>query len=99
MVGVSSTTTLHAALVDRSSKLSMAAVADHGLDDEMYILCGRRLPTNLQRAMLIARLHELLVADNGEQIVQEAVRSSTLRTLLGREFKWARPLLECELSA
>lgn len=77
----------------------MAALMDHGLDDELYILCGRKLPTNLQRAMLIARLHELLIAENGEEIVREAVRSRTLRTLLGREFKWVRPLLECELNA
>lgn len=99
MVGVSSTSTLRSALVERSSKLSMAALADHGLDDELYVLCGRKLPTNLQRAMLIARLHELLIAENGEQLVQEAVKNSMLRSLLGRDFKWVRPLLECELSA
>ena len=99
MVAISSTSTLRKAFVDRSSHLSMAALADHGLDDELYVLCGRPPPTDLQRAMLIARLHELLIAENGEALVNEAVRNRSLRALLGRDFRWVCPLLECELSA
>jgi hypothetical protein len=99
MVVISSTFILKSAIVDQTSNLSMGALADHGLDDELYVLCGKSIPTDLQRAMLVARLHELLIADNGEQTVDNAVRNGKLRHLLGRQFNWVCPLLECNLSA
>lgn len=77
--------------------LSEAALSDHGLSDEVYLMYHRMPPTLSQRAMLIARLHELLIVDDGEETVEAAVRDGRLRHLLGRNFAWVVPLFEAEI--
>ena len=92
-----STHVLKAALVDGNGRLTDAALSDHGLHDEIYDLYKRERPTVSQKAMLIARLHELLLKDDGIRTVAQAVRSGSLRGLLGREFAWVLPFFEAEL--
>lgn len=94
MVAVSATSCLKEALVEKSCKLSLAALTDHGLDDMTYVLSGKRQPTIMQRTMLIARLHELLSREDGVVVVEDAVAKGKLKQLLGRDFGWVCPLLE-----
>ncbi len=92
----SSTDVLYSALINKSAMLSEAALSDHGLNDDVYHTYSRNPPTISQKALLIARLHELLIADGGKERVEAAVRDGRLRTLLGRNFLWVLPLFEAE---
>ena len=93
---MSSTRTLRDALHGPSGPMSDAALADHGLHDEVYQVYSRPAPTVAQKAALVARLHELLADEEGVAEVERAVREGRLRALLGRGFGWALPIFEAE---